>query len=40
MEALNRREKDRQELELETCFDELLGKASGVNADDIESVAS
>ena len=37
---LNRREKDRQELELETTFENLLKKAEGVDNEDIESVAN
>ena len=40
MEALERRDKDRQELELEDTFKSLLGKASGVDKKDIDDVAS
>ena len=40
MEALERRDKDREELELDATFKELLSKAQGVDDDDIESVAS
>jgi len=31
MDLLNKRDKDRQELELEMCFDNLLSKADGVD---------
>jgi len=37
---LARREKDREELELDSCFKSLKDKAEGVNDDDIESLAS
>lgn len=40
MDLLNKREKDRQELELEMCFDKLLGKAEGVEEQEIEKVAN
>ena len=40
MDALAQREKDREELELDATFKELLSKAQGVDNDDIESVAS
>jgi len=40
MEALNQRDRDRQELELEQTFENLIGKATGVDNDDIESIAS
>ena len=40
MEALERREKDRQEIELEETFKSLMGKASGVDKKDIDEVAS
>ena len=40
MEALAQREKDREELELDATFKELLSKAQGVDNDDIESIAS
>ena len=40
MEALASRDKDRQELELEQTFKDLMGKAEGVDNDEIESVAS
>jgi hypothetical protein len=36
---LDRREKDAEELELESCFSELRSKA-GANEDEIESLAS
>lgn len=40
MEVLNQRDKDRQELELEQCFDQLIGKAEGVDGAEIDSIAS
>jgi len=35
-EMLAEREKDRQELDLENCFENLLKNADGVDAEDIE----
>ena len=40
MAVLNQREAERKELELEQCFDNLLGKAQGVDNAEIESIAS
>ena len=40
MAVLNQREADRKELELEQTFDNLLGKAQGVDNAEIESIAS
>lgn len=40
MEALESREKDRQELDLEETFQNLIGKAHGVDNEEIESIAS
>ena len=40
MDALARREKDREELDMDATFKELISKAKGVDNDDIESVAS
>ena len=40
MEALAQREKDREELELDATFKDLISKAQGVDNDDIESQAS
>ena len=40
MEALDRREKDRQELELEDTFKNLMGKAQGVDKGDVDDLAS
>ena len=37
---LNRREKDAEELELESCFSELRSKAAGGNEHEIESMAN
>ena len=39
LKMLDRREKDAEELELESCFSELRSKAGG-NEDDIESMAN
>lgn len=40
MEALAQREKDREELELDKTFKQLIDKAQGVNNDSIEESAS
>ena len=40
LDQLARREKDREELELDSCFKQLASKAEGVDNDDIESMAS
>ena len=39
LEALERREKDREELELDSTFKSLLGKAQGVNSQQVENMA-
>ena len=40
MDALAQREKDREELDMDATFKDLISKAKGVDDDDIESVAS
>ena len=40
MDALAQREKDREELDMDATFKDLISKAKGVDNDDIESVAS
>ena len=41
MKMLANRERDQEELELESCFSELKGKVMGANVDnDIDSIAS
>lgn len=40
MEALERRDKDRQELELEDTFKSLIGKAQGVDKQEVDDLAS
>ena len=40
MDMLNRREKDREELALDQCFQELTSKTSGVSAKQMDNMAN